>query len=214
MELFTRDGYESTSVEAIIRKTGVSKGAFYHHFDSKESMLDAVAERMTASFLASFGPMNADDRVPAVRKLDGFFGLLRAWRVSHAGIMVSMARSLYREENTFLRLRMQEKSMEAVQGIFAAVIRQGIGEGTMSVRDPEGTARLLLQLTSAAGEDSMRLLLDGDPKGNVPRVIRILEAVLDACERLLAAAPGTLMRPDRRLVDEFCAAAAGKERES
>jgi AcrR family transcriptional regulator len=37
-ELFSRSGYESASVSDICRLAGISKGAFYHHFPSKQSV--------------------------------------------------------------------------------------------------------------------------------------------------------------------------------
>jgi AcrR family transcriptional regulator len=37
-ELFSRAGYESASVSEICREAGISKGAFYHHFPSKQSV--------------------------------------------------------------------------------------------------------------------------------------------------------------------------------
>jgi len=209
-ELFLREGYEAASVEAIIGMIGVSKGAFYHHFRSKEDMLDAVAGRMTAAFLASFAPIREDDGVPAVRKLDRFLGLLRAWRASHLDGLADMSRALYREENAVLRLKVNRGTLEAVQGPFAGVIRQGIAEGFFCVKDPEGTARLLLQLGTAAGEDAMALLLDAAPPDKEARVLGILELVLEAWERILGVPTGTLERPDAGIVRRFCAAFAGR----
>ena len=47
--LFMEKGYEHTSVQDIIDNLGgLSKGAIYHHFKSKEEILVAVVERMTA----------------------------------------------------------------------------------------------------------------------------------------------------------------------
>ncbi|OBF21730.1 TetR family transcriptional regulator [Mycobacterium kubicae] len=44
-QLFARDGYESTSLEAVAAATGVSKGAVYHHFDGKRQLFAAVFAR-------------------------------------------------------------------------------------------------------------------------------------------------------------------------
>ncbi|HEY2494021.1 MAG TPA: TetR/AcrR family transcriptional regulator [Paenibacillus sp.] len=44
-KLFTDKGYEKTSVQDIIDSLGMSKGAIYHHFKSKEEILDAVMDR-------------------------------------------------------------------------------------------------------------------------------------------------------------------------
>ena len=42
--LFKTKGYENTSVIDIVSKMGVSRGAFYHHFTSKEDVLYALLE--------------------------------------------------------------------------------------------------------------------------------------------------------------------------
>ncbi|MGE8005463.1 TetR/AcrR family transcriptional regulator [Lysinibacillus sp. NPDC093216] len=43
--LFKEKGYEKTSIQDIIDKLGMSKGAIYHHFRSKEEILLAVMEK-------------------------------------------------------------------------------------------------------------------------------------------------------------------------
>ena len=46
--LFLEKGYEHTSIQDIINNLGgLSKGAIYHHFKSKEDILIAVTDRMT-----------------------------------------------------------------------------------------------------------------------------------------------------------------------
>ena len=50
-ELFFTKGYEKTSVEAIIKKMGLSKGTFYYYFKSKEGLLDALIERLSEKIL-------------------------------------------------------------------------------------------------------------------------------------------------------------------
>ena len=47
--LFMEKGYEHTSIQDIIKHLGgLSKGAIYHHFKSKEDILEAVSDRMAA----------------------------------------------------------------------------------------------------------------------------------------------------------------------
>jgi AcrR family transcriptional regulator len=43
-ELFTERGYAATSVEEIIQRAGVARGALYHHFSGKEALFRAVYE--------------------------------------------------------------------------------------------------------------------------------------------------------------------------
>lgn len=39
---FLADGYAATSLDAVVRAAGVTKGALYHHFDNKEALLAEV----------------------------------------------------------------------------------------------------------------------------------------------------------------------------
>ena len=42
--VFSDQGYGQASVDAIVSAAGISKGAFYHHFDSKEQLFNALLE--------------------------------------------------------------------------------------------------------------------------------------------------------------------------
>lgn len=39
MKLFAKKGYHTTSIQDIVEAWGISKGAFYHHFSSKEELM-------------------------------------------------------------------------------------------------------------------------------------------------------------------------------
>ena len=58
-ELFARDGYDATSLDAVAAEAGVTKGAVYHHFDGKRQLFEAVfvreVERMLAPLAHAYG---------------------------------------------------------------------------------------------------------------------------------------------------------------
>ena len=43
--LFCRNGYEQTSIQDILDLLNSSKGSFYHHFVSKEALLEGICKR-------------------------------------------------------------------------------------------------------------------------------------------------------------------------
>jgi AcrR family transcriptional regulator len=53
VDLFAEQGYDGTSVAEVIRRAGVAKGGFYHHFASKEDLLYAVYGDLISRQLAA-----------------------------------------------------------------------------------------------------------------------------------------------------------------
>jgi AcrR family transcriptional regulator len=57
-ELFARDGYDATSLDAVAARATMTKGAVYHHFDGKRQLFEAVfareIERMAAPLTAAY----------------------------------------------------------------------------------------------------------------------------------------------------------------
>jgi AcrR family transcriptional regulator len=51
-EAFARDGYQSAAIEAISRSARVTRGAFYHHFEDKKALFDAVVVEMQVAAAA------------------------------------------------------------------------------------------------------------------------------------------------------------------
>lgn len=45
VDLFGRDGFDATSVQSIVARAQVTKGGFYHHFESKVALLFEIHER-------------------------------------------------------------------------------------------------------------------------------------------------------------------------
>jgi len=74
-EIFAERGLAGAKVEDIAKRAGVSKGAFYLHFDSKEAALRQLVESFLARCQAFFAPPSAYPSVPeeAAELLDFMF---------------------------------------------------------------------------------------------------------------------------------------------
>jgi TetR/AcrR family transcriptional regulator, cholesterol catabolism regulator len=53
LELFSERGFHATTVQAIVQRAGVTKGAFYHHFESKEDVLRQVHAEYAGEMVAN-----------------------------------------------------------------------------------------------------------------------------------------------------------------
>jgi TetR/AcrR family transcriptional repressor of nem operon len=54
VDLFRRHGYAATTVDQICAAAGVTKGAFFHHFDSKEALAEATLDRWKSYMAAAY----------------------------------------------------------------------------------------------------------------------------------------------------------------
>jgi TetR/AcrR family transcriptional repressor of nem operon len=70
--LMLRDGYSATRVDEVIRKAGLSKGSFYHFFDSKEALGLAALEHYYTDRAGRLAAGNYATETDPRRRAQGF----------------------------------------------------------------------------------------------------------------------------------------------
>jgi AcrR family transcriptional regulator len=68
VEVFTEVGFAAADRGAIIERTGMTKGAFYHHFDSMESLASAIIDDGANLVVAELSAMS-DSFAPALENI-------------------------------------------------------------------------------------------------------------------------------------------------
>jgi len=58
--LFLQSNYDGVSIQDITRAVGMTKGALYHHFTSKEQLFEEVAYTLVGSFHTDFSALPGD----------------------------------------------------------------------------------------------------------------------------------------------------------
>ena len=69
-ELFATHGYEATAIPSVLHAAGVSRGALYHHFESKKALFEAVLKSVEARVMAKVtrSARAANDPLEALRR--------------------------------------------------------------------------------------------------------------------------------------------------
>jgi len=70
--LFAQQGFEKTSIQQIANACGLSKGAMYHHFDSKEAVLEEICRQQYLQLLEKVTPISENRELTALGKLKLF----------------------------------------------------------------------------------------------------------------------------------------------
>ncbi|MGN8027622.1 TetR/AcrR family transcriptional regulator [Microbacterium sp. 22242] len=69
VRLFNEQGYDATSVSSLAEELGLSKAAMYHHFASKEQILEIALDDALSGLEAVLDGALADERLPAATQL-------------------------------------------------------------------------------------------------------------------------------------------------
>jgi AcrR family transcriptional regulator len=128
-ELFAERGYRSTTVREIAEAAGVLSGSLYHHFDSKESIIDELLSSYLDELLALYraivseGGSSVDVLSRLVHAAFSSFDRHRA------------AITVFQNERQYLlnypRFGYLAKSEQAVSRLWMKVIREGIASGDL-----------------------------------------------------------------------------------
>ncbi|MFY0534883.1 TetR/AcrR family transcriptional regulator [Nannocystis pusilla] len=129
-------GYEAMSLQDLLDALGMSKGAFYHYFESKPDVLLALVERRTAAVEADLRALVEDRGLSGAAKLARHFAAVDAWKRREGRVVVDVARSWYAEENAALRDKLQARGLGRVTPLLAQIIRQGVDEGAFTAPIP------------------------------------------------------------------------------
>ncbi len=140
--LFMEKGYEHTSIQDIIDHLGgLSKGAIYHHFKSKEDILVAVTDRMTAESNQMLAVIR--DR----RDLNGKEKLKTIFRESISrpvqNDIFTVAPDFHNNPKLLFGL-LHETIEEAAPNYILPIIEQGIDDGSIKTDYPKQLAELIL----------------------------------------------------------------------
>lgn len=209
--LFMSRGYDATTVNDLITAVGISKGAFYHHFSSKDDVLRALVWRVAEQGLAAVLPLFERDDLTPLEKLKAFFKDGQQYKKENSTALRSVINVLFREENLRLRLQSAEQMTEIIVPHLGRVLEKGAELGEFDIEDPEETARLVLNLGSLLHEAFAVALKLGESRKS--EAILLLRKRTDSCERaierLLGIPKHSLSIVDPELIELFLAPSPG-----
>ena len=142
--LFLQKGYDKTTLQDIIDATGLSKGAIYHHFASKEAIIIAVVDRMGDFNSAVLAEIRDRKGLTGAEKLREMFRT--SITLSFQGKILHMLPFLI-EHPQFMALQMQSILGEAAPDYVLPVLREGIADGSIQTEHPEELSEVLLILS-------------------------------------------------------------------
>ena len=203
-------GYDQMSIQDLLDELKISKGAFYHYFQSKQALLEGLIDRMQQEGLSVLTPVLADPDLPAIQKLERYYQSGAAWKSQYKQEIFQILRIWYADENTLIRQKMFTHSVQRIAPLIAQVVRQGIREGSFQTAHPDQAAEFIILLLQSLGDAYASAMLnpagenEQDHREHGWQKIKIMfEAYTEALERLLGAAPGSVHLMDVNLLKDW-----------
>ena len=187
-------GYEQMTVQDILNELGISKGAFYHYFDSKQAVLEALMEQLQAEAEQMLLPVVRDPALPALAKLQRLLSDAGRWKTGQKALMLALLRTWYADENALVRQKQTALGSRRIAPLFAAIVCQGAAEGVFSTPHPEQAGEILFALGESVSNAIARLVLaeERPAPGTFERMCALVAAYNEAIERVLGAPSGSI----------------------
>lgn len=200
MRLFAAQGYEQTSINQIIAALNISKGAFYHHYSSKEDLVEALAAMYAEEAAARARSVLEDESLDAFGRLSMFLSRMRNSKTESAAELQAAFAPIFLERNRDLYERTQQAVNKVIQPILARIIAEGVADRTFDTSDAEAAAETMLHLMA-----STRAMVAGlyaatnqlDVQRQMNRLVDRMRYLSTVIDRILGIPEGSI-----ELVDE------------
>ena len=211
-------GYERMTIQDILDDLQISKGAFYHYFDSKPAVLEALTQRMVVEFEQALVPIVHDPDLTALEKLQRFFLTVIRSKAAKRTFVAALLRIWYADDNAIARQKADAALAERLAPLLTQVIHQGLQEAVFTTPYPDHISEVIWSLLRGLQETPSRLLLaytqEQDEQQYVEGVVTAHTAYMDTLERILNIPTGSLYRADAETVKGWASALRGNAQSS
>jgi AcrR family transcriptional regulator len=208
MSLVYSKGYDQMTIQDILDGLKISRGAFYHYFDSKQALLEALIERSVNEAIQTFLPMMQDPNLTAIQKIQAIFDNSTRWKTMHKELILSILQSWYSDENALIRQKLTSESLRYISRLLEPVIRQGVAEKVFTTSYPAEVAVIIAGMALSLSDSVIELMLDPNPdQGSLQKAQSFLNAYFDTIERILRAPEGSFKVLDMKVFNDWFAVA-------
>ena len=163
MAMLLERGFNSVGIQAVLDATGIPKGSFYHHFQSKEDFGLQVIDLYMEEVHAGLDQCLGDPSLPPLRRVRRFFEL-SAEKYRTEGYLGCLLGGLGQELSGVSEAFRQkvEQCLSEIGRRVAACLAEAVERGDLAAdTDPEAMAELLINCWEGA---ALRTRLRRDPQ--------------------------------------------------
>lgn len=182
--LFTANGYDNTTISAIIESAGIARGTVYYHFKSKEDVLNALVERHGQRLLDAARRIASDKSIPV---FDRLILTMMAMNGDKDGMPGPLTEQMHKPQNALMHQRTHQMMIEEIPPILMEIIEDGIAQGVVDTPYPYESLEMVIAHVNAVFDDYSDKLTGEELFGRI-------RAFIFNLERIFGTPPGSFDR--------------------
>jgi AcrR family transcriptional regulator len=131
--LFIKNGYEKTSINDILKDVGVTKGAFYYYFKSKDDVLECIVKQLTEKLISNTKKISAE-KLSALEKINKLIASSIEIRSKEMTKSLQINELLLNDNNIKLSKKLFDYAFENSIAYVKCIIEQGVNEKIFHVK--------------------------------------------------------------------------------
>lgn len=141
LQLFSEKGYDKTTIQDIVNALGMSKGAIYHHFKSKEEIIDAICRQCyhgndTIQTILQARDVNALEKLKLILKAQ--MSDTHKLEVDH------LSMDVWKNPKFFMMGMRENLSQNAL--MVQRLLEEGMQDGSITITEPMLTSQIAMLL--------------------------------------------------------------------
>lgn len=171
-ELFLTKGYEETRISDIINGLdGLTKGAIYHYFDSKEDIFNAVVSEIGNKNIQLFNEIKNDNKLNGAEKLSKI--VKSSFDNENMATITDMSPNLLDNPKLLSAFIIEMKEV-TIPLFIMPIINEGIGDGSIRTKYPNELSEMIVVLLNLW----LNPLIFKDEKFKMANKMKIINAML------------------------------------
>jgi AcrR family transcriptional regulator len=197
-------GFEQMSVQDVLDELEASRGAFYHYFDSKLALLEAVVDRLVDDGMALVEPILSDPTLSAIEKLHYVFAGIARWKSQRKELVLALVEVWMSDDNAIVREKVRHIRQTRLGPVLSVVIRQGVEEGLFTVTSPDDAATVLIAVLDGVSDAATHMFIARQANTIAYETVkRATASWTEAFERILGSPAGSLTLIDEPTLREW-----------
>jgi AcrR family transcriptional regulator len=192
-KLFFEKGYDNTSVNAIIKVVGVTKGAFYHYFESKEDLLTEISVRYATKQVQFIEDTRKRKDLSGLEKLNKIIHQMYVYKIENKENRSMMFEIQQSNSNVLLQKRISEIICDLAKKEYSLIISEGVAQGDFHTVHTDEAGAFLMNLAILLNQEISKYVFKTEKtKEDKEQIIKTLEFYEEVYNGVLGAQPGSV----------------------